>query len=659
MSSSAGESLPVEKGRGDAAYSGSIVRTGEATAVVTATGEHTLFGKTARLVETAGARSHFQRAVLQIGNFLIAVTLVLAATIVFFALFRREPLIETLTFVLILAVAAIPVALPAVLSVTMAAGAHRLATMKAIVSRLVAIEELAGMDILCCDKTGTLTQNQLAAADPVVLEAAGPDEVLLWGALASRADGDPMDNAVRSALSLPERCLEYDQIEFTPFDPVHKRSLAEVTKDGRSFTVTKGAPQVILALAAPPAEVSSRARAEVDRLATTGYRTLAVARREHGSPWELLGLLPFLDPPREDARGTIAELARMGLSVRMLTGDNLAIAREMSKRLGLTGPVARAPDNFYARGAADQASLERVVSFAEVLPEHKLTLVRELQSQGHIVGMTGDGVNDAPALQQADAGIAVSGATDAAKSAADLVLTAPGLRVIASAVEEARRIFERMTSYATFRIAETIRVLLFMSLSILLFGFYPVTAVMIVLLAVLNDLPIMTIAYDNTRVAERPVRWDMPRVLTVSGVLGVTGVCGSFTLFWFVRDWLHLHEDHIRTLIFLKLLVAGHLTIYVARNDGPLWQRPFPAAKLLTATFFTMLIGTLAAALGWLVVPIGWKWAGLVWVYALVWMGISSAAKIATLRLLALGTAAHRRHLTRVTGRLHPPPVPG
>jgi H+-transporting ATPase len=274
--------------------------------------------------------------------------------------------------------------------------------------------------------------------------------------------------------------------------------------------------------------------------------------------------------------------------------------------------------------------------------------VRAVQGAGHIVGMTGDGVNDAPALKQADVGIAVSGATDAARAAADLVLTAPGLSVIARAVEEARRIFERMTAYATFRIAETTRVLLFMTLSILIFDFYPVTAVMIVLLAVLNDFPILMIAYDNVRVAERPVRWDMHRVLTMSTVLGVMGVVASFLVFWIAERYFGLSRPTIQTLIFLKLLVAGHLTIYLTRNEGWFWQHPWPNWRLFVATETTQVLGTLAAVYGWFVEPIGWRYALLIWGYALAWLVVNNVAKVWTYRVLRHGMQMHRRHLERV-----------
>jgi len=659
-----GESLPTEKKVGDIAYSGSIAKLGEMTAVVTATGMNTYFGKTARLVEQAGTVSHFQRAVLRIGNFLILCTVGLVAIILVDALYYHDPLIETLLFALILTVAAIPVALPAVLSVTMAVGAERLARLKAIVSRLVAIEELAGLDVLCADKTGTLTQNKLTLGEPAVIGAADAHELLLAAALASRREsGDAIDLAILDALGPGNPVADYDVSAFSPFDPVSKRSEATVSRDGVMFDVVKGAPQVILELAKPDAALAARARTAVDSFAARGYRTLGVARREHMSgvagsdgakpEWRFLGLLPLYDPPREDATSTIERARRMGVEIKMVTGDHQAIAREIAGTLHL-GPRILTADQAFSRAGepADPAAIEAADGFAQVFPEHKYAIVKALQARDHIVGMTGDGVNDAPALKQADVGIAVSGATDAARAAADLVLTAPGLSVITTGIEEARRIFERMTSYSIYRIAETIRVLLFMTLSILIFRFYPVTAVMIVLLAVLNDFPIMMIAYDNAPVSERPVRWDMPMTLSLSMLLGVLGVVASFILFWIAERYLHLPRGEVQSIIFLKLLVAGHLTIYLTRNKGAIWQRPWPSWPFVVVTESTKVLGTLAAVYGWFVTPIGWAYAGLVWAYSFAWLFVNSGFKIMAYALMQHREPRQAEHLARVESPL-------
>jgi H+-transporting ATPase len=658
-----GESLPVEKRRGDPAYSGSVAVQGDVTGVVTLTGSKTYFGRTARLVEAAQPVSHFQQAVLTIGDYLIWLSLALVAVLIIVELSRGAKLITLVQFALILTVAAIPVAMPAVLSVTMAVGAVALSRMKAIVTHLESIEEMAGIDVLCSDKTGTLTENRLTLGDPVVVEASDPAAVILAGALASQLEaGDAVDRAVVSGLADPADLASYHQVGFVPFDPVNKRSSAEVTRDGGTFTVTKGAPQVVLSLCDPDPGTAARAADAVQRLAASGRRTLGVARRDGDGRWRFLGLLPLADPPRADSAETIHNATEHGIRVKMLTGDNTAIAVEIARRVGLGDAILPAGEllGHDVRQQLSDTALERIEAsdgFAEVFPEDKYAIVKALQAKGHIVGMTGDGVNDAPALRQADTGVAVSGATDAARSAADLVLTAPGLAVIVSAIERARIIFERMNSYAIYRVTETIRIVLFVVATIVAFNFYPITAILIILLALFNDLPIMTIAVDNTPLDPEPVRWDMHRVLSVSTVLGVVGVIETFVILLLAERWLHLDIEQIQSLVFLKLAVAGHLTLFVARSRGPFLARPYPAPAMLWAAVGTKALATVLVGLGLgLVTPISWTLIGLVWVYCIVWVFVEDWAKLAVYRHLDHRSRHRQRFLRHVQERLHPSP---
>jgi H+-transporting ATPase len=657
-----GESLPVDKKPGDEAYSGSIVKQGEMVALVVATGSDTYFGKTAQLVSEAKSVSHFQRAVLTIGDYLIYLSLGLAAILILVMLFRGTPVLTLVQFALILIVAAIPVAMPAVLSVTMAIGATDLAKMKAIVTRLESIEEMAGMDVLCSDKTGTLTQNKLTLGDPALYGATDAHEIILMAALASKEeDRDAIDTAVLAGLESADETQGYTQTEFVPFDPVHKRTEAQVRgPDGGSFRVTKGAPQVILELCRPPQDLAEKVNAKVDESAGQGYRTLGVARRDEGGEWQFLGILPLFDPPREDSAETIRRAEEHGIEVKMVTGDNIAIAKQIASQLGLGTNIHVANDLFQEGGstAALSRDVERRVEaadgFAQVFPEHKLDVVEVLQDKGHIVGMTGDGVNDAPALKQANTGIAVSGATDAARAAADLVLTAPGLSVIVQAVEEARRIFERMNSYAIYRITETIRIMFFVVLAMTIFDFYPITTIMIILLAVLNDLPILTIAYDNTWLDPKPVRWEMRRVLSAATAMGLTGVVSTFGMLVLGRLVFKLNQAQIQSLIYLKLAVAGHLTLFVARNRHAVFSKPYPAPILVAAILGTQTLAALIVGFGFIVVAIPWKYVGIVWGYALVWAFIGDWVKLHVYHLLELSGRHHRSFLDRIQAPLHP-----
>ncbi len=697
-----GESLPVSRVPGDVVYANSVVKQGEMHGVVINTALNTFFGKTVALVARAEReeRSHFQKAVIHIGNYLIMITLFLVGIILITAMFRHEDMLEILRFALVLTVAAIPVAMPAILSVTMAVGAMALAEKQAVVRRLVAIEELAGIDVLCSDKTGTLTQNRMTVAEPYAAAGHTTAELMLLAALASKEENrDPIEVPIFEHLQkagAQGELQKYRQEKFAPFDPVSKRTEATIREGDESFVVAKGAPQVILGLCGEKSGLD-QVMERVEELAGKGYRTLGVARREPGADkFGFVGLIPLFDPPREDSQAVIAEAKGLGLDVKMVTGDNIAIARQIAGVLGIGGDILNARElsgastrelvimgeviarTLYRRtspGASEEEIrhfaagvvkdlekefetlalpkgyvksheseiievIESANGFAQVFPEDKYLIVDKLQKAGHIVGMTGDGVNDAPALKKADGGIAVSGATGAARAAADLVLLAPGLSVIVDAVKGARVTFERMKSYSIYRIAETIRVILFMTASILIFNFYPVTAIMIIILAFLNDIPILAIAFDNTKVDEKPIRWNMTEVLSVATVLGVLGVIASFGIFYIAEKYLRLPVATVQSFVFLKLAVAGHLTIFVTRTEKRFWQRPYPAPILFWAAICTKVAATLFAVYGWLVAPIGWANALLVWIYALAWFVFNDFAKIWAYKYLHRGRVA-------------------
>jgi H+-transporting ATPase len=633
-----GESLPAERKSGDAVFSGSIIRQGEIGALVYATGANTYFGQTAQLVQEAHTVSHFQKAVLKIGNYLIILAVALVAVIITVAIFRGDPILTTLQFALVLTVAAIPVAMPTVLSVTMAVGARQLAKKGAIVSKLAAIEELAGVDVLCADKTGTLTQNKLTLGNPFSVNNVSADEVVLNAALASRADNnDTIDLAVIGGLKNKEALQGYQVVHFQPFDPVHKRTEAAIkAADGKMFKVTKGAPQVILALLANAGQVKPAVEKAVNEFAARGFRSLGVARAGGDGPWQFLGVLPLFDPPREDAKATIATAREMGVTVKMVTGDALAIARETARKLGMGANILDATalgDSKKQETTEVAESIEKAAGFAQVFPEHKFHIVDVLQKRGHIVGMTGDGVNDAPALKKADCGIAVSGATDAARAAAAIVLMTPGLSVIIDAIKESRKIFQRMQSYAIYRIAETLGVLSFMTLAILIYNFYPLTAVMIVMLALLNDGAILSIAYDNVHYSNKPESWNMRLVMGIAAVVSVIGLLDSFGLFYIGERHFHLDRSIIQTLIYLKMSVGGHLKIFITRTRGPFWSIR-PARSLLIAVFGTQAVATLIAVYGVFMPPIGWGWALLVWGYSLPFSLINDRVKLLAYRIL-------------------------
>jgi H+-transporting ATPase len=651
-----GESLPVAKRVGGEVYSGSIIKKGEMSGVVIGTGSNTFFGRTASLVQSAGSKSHFARANEIIGDVLIVLALALAVVLVTVQLSRDANILRLAEFTLLLLVASIPVAMPAVLSMTMAMGAKELAAQKAIVSRLEAIEELAGIEILFSDKTGTLTQNILTLGDPVVWGTAKAEDVILASSLASKAeDKDPIDLAVLKALKNPNTLKQYQQVAYTPFDPVAKRTEATIKEQsGHIFKVTKGMPPVIFTLAKLDGDELSKALGIVSDFAAKGYRTLAAARTDDSGAWVLLGILPMFDPPRVDSKETIARAEAYGVTVKMVTGDDVAIGRTIAEELGLGSNIVAAPDIFTSEVGKGEIPLdlarrvETAQGYGRVFPEHKWAIVKSAQELGHIVGMTGDGVNDAPALKQADVGIAVSGATAAARAAASLILTAPGLSVIIRGIEEARRTFERMMAYAYYRVAMTINIMVFIVLGVVLFDFQALTPIMIIVLALLDDVPVMLIAFDNATVDPRPVKWDMNRVMLTSSILSVVGILQSIGLLHHLHRVLQLPLEQVQTGMFMQLVIGGHLLLFSTRAKGPFWKLPFPASKLFWAIIGTQLFAALIAANGWLIPAIPWRLIGFIWVYNLVWLFIEDFVKMGIHRSIdrrRAGTARWQRWL--------------
>lgn len=632
-----GESLPVEVNKGDRILSSAIIQKGSAFAKVTATGVNTTIGESVELIAEAEQmeESHFQKAIINIGHFLIILSVALVVIASITLIVRDEPMVDTLRFAIILIIASIPVALPTVLSVTMAIGAAALAKHKAIVSDFTAVEELAGVDQLCIDKTGTLTKNKIEAFSPVLYGICNENDLYTFALLASEEeDHSPIEKALyRYADEHGYGRLheEYSLVSFTPFDPERKTTEAVVEKrDGSTLHVVMGASQVIAALLSD--EQNEDVSAQVDEFATQGFRTISVAlKHETDETYTPVGIIPLMDPPRDDSKEVIGDIKEHGITIKMLTGDNHAIAAFIGKQLQIGERVLTATrlqsllekkdkESYYEIRHADICS--------EVVPADKYHIVETLEYNGHIVAMTGDGVNDAPALKKADLGIAVQGATPAAQKAADLVLLDSSLSVIRTAIELARETFSHMQTYALFRISETIRIVVFIALSVIFFEFTPVTAAMIVILALLNDIPVLAISYDNTPKLTKPVRWKMNEMLLVASVMGILGVISSFLLLYFLKVQ-GIEAAIIMTLIFLKLDLAGHSSLYLTRTGREhFWAKPRPSMKFFIPNFATRFIGMAIAFFGIFMEPISLGAIVLLWIYVTIWFFINDLVKV-------------------------------
>ncbi|KAM0968679.1 hypothetical protein ACFX13_017302 [Malus domestica] len=647
-----GESLPVTKNPSDEVFSGSTCKQGEIEAVVIATGVHTFFGKAAHLVDSTNQVGHFQKVLTAIGNFCIcSIALGILIEIIVMYPIQRRKYRQGIDNLLVLLIGGIPIAMPTVLSVTMAIGSHRLSQQGAITKRMTAIEEMAGMDVLCSDKTGTLTLNKLTVDRNLIevfAKGVEKEHVMLLAARASRTENqDAIDAAIVGMLADPKEARAgIREIHFLPFNPVDKRTaLTYIDSDGNWHRASKGAPEQILTLCNCKEDFKKRVHAVIDKFAERGLRSLAVARQQvpektkesQGTPWQFVGLLPLFDPPRHDSAETIRRALNLGVNVKMITGDQLAIGKETGRRLGMgtnmypsSALLGQDKDAAIASLPVDEL-IEKADGFAGVFPEHKYEIVKRLQERKHICGMTGDGVNDAPALKKADIGIAVADATDAARGASDIVLTEPGLSVIISAVLTSRAIFQRMKNYTIYAVSITIRIVFgFMFIALIWkFDFAPF---MVLIIAILNDGTIMTISKDRVKPSPLPDSWKLREIFATGIVLGGYMALMTVVFFWLMRDTdffsdkflvrsLRNRPEQMMAALYLQVSIVSQALIFVTRSRS--WSFvERPGLLLLGAFMIAQLVATLIAVYAnWGFARIegaGWGWAGVIWLYSIV-----------------------------------------
>ncbi len=593
-----GEALPIESDVGSIAYSGAIINRGEATGEVVATGKNTYFGKTVELVQAAKSSSHIKNIVFTIVKYLVAVDIFFAICVIAYALFTKLPLMEVFPFILILLVASVPVALQATFTLATALGATHLVKKGVLITHLTAIEEAATMDVLCLDKTGTITSNQLQLATLKPFSSYTEDKLLFLSAIASdESTQDPIDKAILTAAqsrnllsSMPER------VKFIPFDPANKRTDAVFKQDGKELRVLKGAPETIINLIPNAPSIAE----EISKMAGIGYRMLAVAveSESHGA-LELVGLVALYDPPRSDSMSFIKKLKEFGLKICMVTGDGTVTAKAIANMVGIGDRVCQAPN---IQKDINHDVLDCDV-FAGMFPENKFQLVQALQKDNHIVGMTGDGVNDAPALKQAEVGIAVSNATDVAKAAASIVLTQPGLSGIQFAIETSRRIYQRMLTYTLNKIIKSLEIIVFLSLGLMLTGSFILTPLLMVLLLFANDFVTMSIATDNVTFSNKLERWHISNLMMIGGIIATLILLLSFSVFFYGKYVLHLSLPELQTLIFVMLVFTGQGNVYLIRERKHFWNS-LPGKWLILSSVLDISVVSILATQGILMTAI-------------------------------------------------------
>lgn len=616
-----GESLAVDKHKGDQCYASSSIKRGEAFMVVTSTGDNTFVGRAAALVNAASAGTgHFTEVLNGIGTILLVLVIFTLLVVWVSSFYRSNGIVTILEFTLAITIIGVPVGLPAVVTTTMAVGAAYLAKKQAIVQKLSAIESLAGVEILCSDKTGTLTKNKLSLAEPYTVEGVEADDLMLTACLAAsrkKKGLDAIDKAFLKSLRFYPRAKNvlsrYKVLEFHPFDPVSKKVTAIVqSPQGERIVCVKGAPLFVLRTVEEdhpvPEDVANNYKNKVAEFATRGFRSLGVARKRGEGVWEILGIMPCSDPPRHDTAKTINEAKTLGLSIKMLTGDAVGIARETSRQLGLGTNVYNA-ERLGLSGGGDMPGsevydfVEAADGFAEVFPQHKYNVVEILQQRGYLVAMTGDGVNDAPSLKKADTGIAVEGASDAARSAADIVFLAPGLSAIIDALKTSRQIFHRMYAYVVYRIALSLHLEIFLGLWIAILN-ESLNLNLVVFIAIFADIATLAIAYDNAPFSKTPVKWNLPKLWGMSILLGVVLAVGT----WIALTTMFAGGSSNRGIVqnfgnrdavlFLEISLTENWLIFITRANGPFWSS-IPSWQLSGAILLVDIIATFFTLFGW------------------------------------------------------------
>ena len=590
-----GESLPAETHQSDIIYSSSVVRRGEARCAVVNTGANTYFGKTAELVKTAKPKSHQEEVMMAVVRYMMYLGIAALVLILAYGVIMRleEHIVTILTLAVIFLMGAVPVALPAVLTIVQSVGAMELAKKGALVTRLDSIEDAASIDVLCFDKTGTITQNKLSVAESIPFSGYTNEDVVTTAALVSQEEGmDIIDLAVIGyAKSMGVDFTAYKRISHTPFNPSIKRTEAIIEVDTKRFKAVKGAAQIVISMCRGiDKEDMEKANRTIDEFSRKGYRTIAVARSEGNDldNLKLAGLLSLADPPRPDSKSIIEQARKLGIKPIMLTGDSMAIAQEIALQAGIGGNIIRMAD---IKGLTDDEQMKVVGEsdgFAEIYPEDKYKIVKLLQSRGHMVGMTGDGVNDAPALKQAEMGIAMSNATDVAKASASVVLTEPGISVIINAVTISRQTYQRMLTWVINKVTKVIEFVGLLTLSFFWLHEIVLSLLGMSLLVFANDFVTMSLATDNVKHTPNPNKWNVKNITLASLIPGILLVVEGLIVIFVGINYFHLEGERLRTMVMLNLIFNSQFRVLIVRERRHFWSS-LPGRELLILSTATII----------------------------------------------------------------------